>query len=179
MFFSLLNLKTTYDNRFTVLEDHGPFELRFYQRMMCAKVSIPGTYEEALRDGTQYLIDYIQGNNFKVLHIKNHGHLFHVHKPNSWDVGLILPHDLSPNSVPKPINRMVKIEEVLPGKVAVLRFKGNLTPKIIERRAEDLRKWLHFRKLNASGPLRVAHNDSIFPFSFLKTNEVQMDVGLT
>lgn len=175
MFLSLLNLKAAVDTRFTVLAGQGPFELRYYQRMVCAKVNLPGTYEDAVKNGMQYLLDYIGGNNFKVLQIKNYGHLFHIHKVNSWDVGLILPAEIS---APKPINRLIKIEELPPGKVATLRFNGPLNSEIIERRGEDLRKWLNFRHMNSNGPLTVARHDSLFPFSFLNVNEVQMEVGL-
>lgn len=162
-------------DRFTVLDEQGPFELRFYQRMICAKVNLPGSFEETLRKGMQYLIDYLSGNNFKVLQIKRPGHLFHIYKVNSWDIGMVLPAEISP---PKPINRMIKIEELPPAKMATLRFNGPVNSEIIERRGEDLKKWLTFRRMNPLGPLLVAQHDSFLPFSFLKTNEVQMEVGI-
>lgn len=174
MFLSLLNLKSAADTRFTVLAGQGPFELRYYQRMVCAKVNLQGPYEEAVKNGMQYLRDYLSGNNFKVLQIKNYGHLFHINKVNSWDVGLILPAEIS---APKPINRLIKIEELPAGKVATLRFNGPVNPEIIERRGADLRKWLNFRNMISNGPLKLAQHDSLFPFSFLQMNEVQMEVG--
>ncbi len=175
MLLSFLSLKPMAETRYTVLGEQGPFELRYYPKMVCAKVSVPGTYEEALKLGKKQLMDYISGNNFKVVHIKNYGELFQEHKVNFWDVGLILPADLV---APKPINRLVKIEEVLPGKVATLKFKGPVTPKIIERRGEDLKKWLNFKHLKVNGPLRVTLAESLFPISLFRTNEVQMDVEL-
>lgn len=177
MIMSLLNLKVADDSRFTVISNQGPFELRYYQKMICARVSVPGAYEEAISNGMKLLFDYIKGNNFKVHQIKNYGHLLHVHKVNSWDVGLILPADLTAAAVPKPINRLIKIEELPPGKVASLRFGGPTSHKIFERRGEDLKKWLKFKGLSHDGPVKIAEHDYPFPLSFLKVNEVQMDVG--
>ena len=42
MLLSLLNLKLAPNERFAVLANQVPFELRYYQRLVCASFNVPG-----------------------------------------------------------------------------------------------------------------------------------------
>lgn len=176
MFMSLLNWKAQEEARFTLLHCQGPFEIRQYQRMICAKISVTGSFEEALANGINHLNDYLEGNNFRVDKIINHGPYFQIHKVNHWDIGLILPPEMKIVNAPKPINRMIKIEELLPGRVGVLRFKGHTSRELFHRRGEELKKWLNFKGLNGNGPVRISRHDLTVPLPFFRHNEVHIDV---
>lgn len=176
MFMSLLNWKAQEESRFTLLAAQGPFELRSYQRMVCAKIAVTGSFEEALANGISHLNDFIEGNNFKVDKILNHGPFFQIHKVNHWEIGLILPTDMKLGTVPKPINRMIKIEELVPGRVGVLRFKGHTSRENFHRKGEELKKWLNYKGLSAQGPVRISRHDLTLPLPFFRHNEVHMDV---
>jgi hypothetical protein len=49
--------------KYDVIETHGAIELRDYDPMIVAKVSVPGDREKAIGDGFRLIADYIFGNN--------------------------------------------------------------------------------------------------------------------
>lgn len=176
MFLSLLNWKAQEEARFSLQYNQGPFEIRMYQRMVCASISLTGTFEESLANGIRQLSDYLEGNNFKVSKIQNCGPYFQIHKVTSWDIGLILPRSFTVMNAPKPINRLIRIEEINPVKVGVLRFKGNTSKEVFFRKGDELMRWLNFKGISPNGPLRIARHDLSIPLPFFRNNEMHMDV---
>lgn len=175
MFPSLLRPKIDEDLRFTRLTSHGPYEVRLYQKMWSAKVSIQGEFNEAFKEGCQLLIDYIEGNNFKVARIGRPTSFFQVHKSSTWDIGMILPKTFTALNTPKPINRMVKIEELSPGKVGVLRYRGKTSRDIFHQKGDELAHWLLGRGLRTNGPLKV-NLDNLMPLNYFKNNEIHVEI---
>lgn len=175
LFSSLLHWRATEELRFTRLASHGPYEVRMYQKMWCAKVSIQGEFDDAFNDGCQLLTDYIEGNNFKVARIKQPTSFFQIHKVSMWDIGIILPMSFTANNIPKPINRMVRIEELNPGKVGVLRYRGKTSGDIFHQKGEELTHWLFAKGFRPNGPLKVSLDHNM-PLNYLKNNEIQMEI---
>lgn len=172
---SLLNFKTQEEARYTTLNCQGPFEIRLYQRFVCARMSLSGPYEEIIRIGTRYLQEYLEGNNFKVERIENVGCPFQVMKDKTWELGMILPSSFNLFNAPKPINRMIRISEIAPAKIGSLSFKGHQSRELFLRRGEELKRWLDFKKLQVKGPLRVMKvSSSSLPF--LRNYEVQFEL---
>ncbi len=171
---SLLNFKTQEEAPYTVLGMQGPFEIRLYQRFVCARMSLSGPYEEIIRIGNKYLQEYLEGNNFKVEKIDDSGCSFQIMKDKSWELGIILPSSFSIYNTPKPINRMIRISEVAPAKMGSLSFKGQLSRELFIRRGEELKRWLDFKNLHGRGPLRVMKVNSSLPF--IRNYEVQFEL---
>ncbi len=175
LFSSLLRLKTTENLRFRRLTSHGPYEVRLYQKMWSAKVSIRGEFQDAFKDGCRLLTEYIEGNNFKMSRIGNVTSFFLVNKISSWDVGIILPITFTAVNTPKPINRMVRIEELNSGKVGVLRYRGKTSGEIFHQKCDELTHWLSSRGSRPNGPLKVTL-DTLMPLNYLKQNEIHMEI---
>lgn len=173
---SLLNWKAQEEARFTLMMSQGPFEVRLYQKLLCARVSLEGSFDEAIKNGMKHITEYLEGTNFKVERILRAGPCFHLNKVDQWDVGMILPPELDILSVPKPISRLIKIEEWSPCTVGVLRFRGGVTPEIFHRKGEELKRWIKRRGLNSHGPLRVSRNDFLLQLPFFRPNEVHLDI---
>jgi hypothetical protein len=176
MFLSLLNWKSQEDLRYTLLTSQGPFELRLYQRLLSAKVVVDGNYDEALKKGQDILNDYAEGNNFKVDKIINFGPCYQEKLRDSWEISFNLPSNYTKTTLPFPINRIVRIEEIAPVKTGVLRFNGEPTIETFLRRGEELKKWLTTKGWVAKDNLRILRSDSTIPVSFLRSNEVHIDV---
>lgn len=176
MFMSLLNWRAQEESRYTLIGCQGPFEMRAYQRMVCAKIAVTGSFEEALAMGINHLNDYTEGNNFKVDRILNYGPFFQIHQSNHWEIGLILPPSYKLATAPKPINRMVKIEEINSGRVGVLRFKGHTSRENFHRKGEELKRWITHKGLESSGPVRISRHDLTVPLPFFRHNEVHVDI---
>ncbi|MFP5385507.1 MAG: heme-binding protein [Bacteriovoracia bacterium] len=152
---SLFNWKGEAFERFTVLCSQGPFELRLYHRMLCGRVRTGGSQEDALKKGTTYLKDYINGNNFRVSKITNNGNFFYTKHGNLWETGVLLPPDMTLFNAPKPINRLVKIDELPPARVAVLKSVGKYSLSLFERKASELEKWIHYKGYDRKDSFRV------------------------
>ena len=177
MFGSLLNLRPLDHHRFSVLRNQGPFELRLYQKMVCAKVLMSGSFQEVVKVGMHHLYQYLEGNNFKVSKILHHGPYFQTHRSNAWEIGIILPAELELMTAPKPINRIIRIEEVPVQKVAALRYSGEISSERVIRKGEELKRWLWKNQLAVGGPLRFVRNDLGPSLAFLRQSEVLLDVA--
>lgn len=173
---SLLNLNALEENRYTVLTSQGPFEVRFYPRMTCAKIALPGDFKAVLKEGLFHLEEYLSGNNFKVTKIECNSPYFHSDKVSAIEVGIILPSSMNAMNAPKPINRFVKIEEIPPGRVGVLKFKGSPDETIYQRRSEELKKWLSHKGFFHSGPYRGLRLEFGLDIPFYRQNEVHFDL---
>lgn len=172
---SLLNLKIPVAERYSVLQVQGPFEVRLYQRMVCAKMSLTGPYEDILKIGSRYLSEYFDGNNFKVEKVESTGCLFQVMRENGLELGVILPANVTISNAPQPINRMIRINELPTAKVASLSFRGTQSHELFTRRGEELKRWLDFKGIQVKGPLRVMRvTSSTMPF--LRNYEVQFEI---
>lgn len=173
-FLSLLNFKLGEEVIENFSTRQGPFEVRMNPRMICAKISIPNYESSSLSSSLKILGEYLDGNNFRVEMIQRHNSHFQTFKTNSVEVGYILCPSLKMADVPKPISRLIKIEECLSTRVGVLKFKGGADVDKIHRRGEELRKWLHHRGWKYYGPLTFTTDN--FLISNLRTNEVQIDL---
>lgn len=176
-FWTLLNVKQPEVEKFSLIEHQGPFEIRLYPRLVKAIVPVTGSREEGFKEGVSLLNDFLSGSNFRVERLTSFGPCFQrkVGADNEWEVGFVLPSFLSPDDVPTPINRHIRIEESLPVKVGTLRFKTPLDDVIVSRRAEELTKWMLMRGYRPVGEPRSVHHEFILPLPFLRNNEVQID----
>lgn len=172
---SLLNFKIQEDAQYSVLSSQGPFEIRLYQRFVCARMSLSGPYDEIMKIGSKYIQEYLEGNNFKVEKIDYPGCFFQIMKDKCWELGIILPSNFTIYNAPKPINRMIRITEIPSAKIGCLSFKGHLSHDLFVKRGEELKRWLDFKKNQVKGPLRVMKVSS-FSLPFLRNYEVQFEL---
>jgi hypothetical protein len=176
IFLSLLQWKAQDEARFSTLTELGPFEIRLYQRLFCAKLPVKGPFEEAFHQGVAELNDYIEGCNFKVEKIPNAGPYFHSLSQESWELGVILPSGFLAEDWPLPINRKIRLMEIPPGRVSVLRFKGTISKELILRKQAELQRWLNLKGLRPFGQLRVYRHDLTLPVPFFRHNELHLDI---
>src|SRR5690606_25781714 len=107
--------------------------------------------------------------------IENSGCFYQVMKENLWELGILLPQGLSIPSAPKPINKTVRITEIPSGRFGTMKFKGDLKPELIQRKGEELKKWLDFKGLRNKGPLRIMSLSKL-PLPFVRNYEVQLEL---
>lgn len=172
---SIFNLRVTGESRYSLLTSQGPFEIKLYERMTSASMSLTGPYEEVMSIGTRYIKEYLEGNNLKVERIEGPGCFFQRMKDSIWELGILLPSGLNVHSAPKPINKMIRITELPPGRFGTLKFKGELSPELIVRKGEELKKWLDFKGLKIRGPLRIMKLAAL-SLPFTRNYEVQFEL---
>lgn len=170
---SLISLKLPEEERYSVIDSQGPFEIRFYRRLACAKVFVPGDLSFAYSQGRKHLEDYLGGSNFRVEKITATPFYFLQKCFNGWEAGVVLN---TFEDVPRPINRLVKLTEFFPGKVGVLKFNGDISEEFVEKRKTDLVKWLNFRNYKSISDIRLFYKDSLVTFPFERTKEVHINL---
>lgn len=172
---SIFNLRASGESRYSLLTSQGPFEIKLYERMISASMSLTGPYEEVMSIGTRYIKEYLEGNNLKVERIDSPGCFYHRMRDSIWDLGVLLPTGFNVHSTPKPINKMIRITELPPGRFGTLKFKGDLSPGLIARKGEELKKWLDYKGLSTRGPLRIMRLGA-FSIPFVRNHEVQFEL---
>ena len=172
---TLLNFKTPGSEKYSVITEQGPFELRLYHRMICASITLTGPFNEIFKMGIRYLDEYRNGNNFKVKKIDEVDYFFQMMKENTVEIGLIFPVGMTFSVIPKPINHTIRLKELAPAKFATLRFKGHESNELFIRRAQDLKKWIEYRNLKIKGHLRVMKISSA-SLPFARNYEVQFEI---
>jgi hypothetical protein len=156
---SLLNFKTPATEKYSVVSEQGPFELRLYHRMNCASMSLTGPFNEIFKMGIHYLDEYRNGNNFKFEKIDEVDYFFQMMKENTVEIGFFFPVGMTFTTIPKPINRTIRLKELGPAKFATLRFKGHESNELFIRRAQDLKKWIEYQNLKMPGKASKIQSD--------------------
>lgn len=176
LFDSLLNFRLLEEGAYNTVTSQGPFEIRQYRRLAFAKILINGDFSEALKEGKKHLQDYLEGSNFRAEKVPFTPFYFQKESENGWDIGVILNAEKISTDIARPINRHIKLDDLPPGKVAVLKCKGEVTQEFFIRKIEELRKWILFKNYRPLTGARLLYNDSLITLPFHRTKEVHLDL---
>jgi hypothetical protein len=165
-----MSLPTNY----RILEIQDSFEVREYDNLLAAKVTIPGTFETGYRKGREQLMSYFNGENYKKVKI-NYSPIYVLSsRVEGWEVSCILPKEFNVLGVPRPIGENIRFEEIKSRHVAVHRFKGKLSYYDLMKKTEELKSWAEEVNLVLSRFERIAvYRSSFFPL--IRNNEIQID----
>lgn len=175
---SLLNLKGLEESRYTLLGSQGPYEVRLYQRSTLAKVSVPGSFsfQDAFMEGKNLLQEYLQGSNLRLEKVPHGQVFFQSSRQNEWEVGVMLNFLRVTSEIPRPVNRLIRLEEFPPAKMAVLRCNNISTSEVYYQREEELRRWINLKCYQERGEAKLIHLNSGLPLPFLKDKEISIHV---
>lgn len=176
LFDSLLNFRLLEEGAYSTITSQGPFEVRHYRRVAFARILIEGDFSEALIEGKKHLQDYLEGSNFRVEKVPFTPFYFQKESERGWEIGVILNAEKISTNIPRPINRHIKLDELPPGRVGVLRCKGEVTHDFFIRKTEELRKWIQFKNYRPLTGPRLLYNDSLITLPFHRTKEVHLDL---
>lgn len=95
---------------------------------------------------------------------------------NIHRISFVMPAEYTMDTLPKPNDKRIKIEEVKEQKMAALRFKGRVKEKLANEKIEELKKWLSKEKLIPKSNFMVAqYNHPAVP-GFLRRNEILVEI---
>ena len=164
--------------KYKVLKSDDEFQIRFYNEFTIAKVNIQGNQKESLRNGFIPLVRYIgakfrNGEKIKmtvpVMQIKNK-------KEEDWDVLFFMPSRYSLDSLPKPKNKIIKLDKIPERYVAVVKFIGKVSETVLEKNRVALLDWIRKMNYQPDGEIFYSfYNDPLTP-GFLRKNEVAVTV---
>ncbi|HWI40504.1 MAG TPA: heme-binding protein [Verrucomicrobiae bacterium] len=170
------------------------YEVRSYDPLVVAEASVPPESGDPLSDGFRMLFAYITGANSgtrqipmtaPVLQEKRPGENIPMTAPvirekrvgGSPVVAFVLPADLTVDTAPLPTDPRIRLRPVPSRRVAVVRFSGYASDRIMEEKREKLRGMLERDALKPEGDFIEAYYNPPWTPPFMRRNEVMVEVA--
>lgn len=193
-FLNLFGVRIEQNPAHTVLFAEGKYEIRQYAPMVVARTSVVGDYKQASGEGFRRLVGYITGDNAgksklsmtAPVTVQNQADAKKIamtapvtlqNQGNAWQMEFILPRGFTLESAPVPTNPEVTLSLKPMVTTASLRFSGALSPDKVSAKTEELRVWLREKGYTVRGNAYAAGYDSPFTPSFLRRNEVHIEIA--
>lgn len=174
----------------TILKD-GTFEVRDYPALVVAEVAVSGHQKEAASKGFRLLAGYIFGGNKRRQSIAMTAPVAQepgsekiamtapvtqIDNAGTWTVRFTMPSGYTLDTLPEPIDPKVRLRELPPERVAVLRFSGLAGEKDVAAKSAELIEQTAAHHLRSSGQVSLAQYNPPWTLWFLRRNEVMIPV---
>jgi len=175
----------------TVLRE-GAFEVRDYQALVVAEVTVSGDQKEAANRGFRLLAGYIFGGNKRrqsiamtapvaqaptSQKIAMTAPVTQTGSANEWVVSFTMPSSYSMETLPEPNDPKVRLRPVPPARFAVLKFSGLAGKGDVALKTAELEKLVQTHQLRAIGPASLAQYNPPWTPWFMRRNEVMLPVA--
>jgi hypothetical protein len=180
--------KQAYD----VVRSYGEFELRRYAPYIVAEVSVQAPFEDAGNAAFRTLLGYISGQNRSATKVamtapvlQQPSERIEMTAPvqqretaeGEFAVAFVLPSSLTLETAPVPTSPDVRLSQ-RPGVLAAARrYRGGWSRAAFERHRDELENAVRAAGLVRIGPETWARFDPPFMPSFLRRNEVVLEVS--
>jgi effector-binding domain-containing protein len=182
----------------------GSIEIRQYEPMIVAEVTMTGDRKQAINQGFKVLADYIFGNNITKSNIKMTAPVSQqsskkiamtapvIQQQNSkiamtapvtqqgnkdsWTIRFMMPSQYTIDSLPKPQDKRITIKTIPAMKVAAIRFSGMSTQKNIQSHKKELRTYLSKHVIESISEPSYAFYNPPWTLPFLRRNEVMIQI---
>ena len=175
---------------YDVVQQHDGWELRRYPAHVVAETVVRGaSFEEAGNRAFRSLAGYIGGDNKASRSIAMTAPVVQSSEKiamtapvlqqrggEGFVVAFVLPAEITEADAPLPTNPDVTLRRVPAHLVAALRFSGRWTHESWEKHRDDLLAKVSAAGLTVQGEPRFARFDPPIMPSFLRHNEVQLEV---
>jgi hypothetical protein len=167
----------------------GAYEVRDYQPVVAAEVSVTGDQRAAARKGFRLLAGYIFGGNKRRQSIamtapvaqERTGEKIAMTAPvtqtqsdGEWVVRFSMPGAYSLETLPEPPK--VKLRAVAPARFAVIRFSGLVSRANVEAKTAELVDFAKAHHLRTMGSASLAQYNPPWTPWFMRRNEVMIEV---
>ena len=179
---------------YRVVKEYEDFELRRYAAFLIAATEVQGEFDAAGNRGFRILFDYISGNNEQaeaiamtapvgqrakgekiamtapVSQVKADG------SPNLYSISFVVPGEYTLETVPRPRDPRVRIQQVPSRLVAVRRYSGRWRIANYRENESFLLQAVANAGLQTVGEPEYARYNSPFKPWFMRRNEVMIEV---
>ncbi|MEY4312483.1 MAG: hypothetical protein RLZZ571_1253 [Actinomycetota bacterium] len=164
--------------RYTLLKRFANFELRHYPDFVLVQIESDGDFARAGSSAFNPLVRYISGANLSQKKISMTAPVIQeTIAPQRHLVSFVLPESLEIDQIPVPSNGKLTTKLVKAHDVAALKFSGGWSQKSFESKTEELLKALRNENIQTVGSFYVARFDPPWKPSFLRHNEVLIDLA--
>ena len=180
--------------KYNLIEKSGKLELRAYEPMIIAEVSVDGSMDSASGRGFRLIADYIFGNNTasdgdyekismtapvtmevqpkESEKIAMTTPVTVAQEGEQWRMHFVMPAEYTMQTLPKPNNPQVNVREIPEQNYAAIRFSGFSGAAKVDRKTKELLAWMTEKGLEPIGTPELArYNPPITP-PFFRRNEV-------
>ena len=180
--------QTTPEPTYTIEQQEGAFEVRRYDPMIIAEVTVTGPRDKAINAGFRLLADYIFGNNTSAGKIAMTAPVIQqaasekiaMTAPvlqegvadNEWRVQFVMPPGSNMEALPKPNNKHVRLFQAPAQRAAVLRFSGLSSEKTIAAQSATLAETIKAKGLAVEGNWSLARYDPPWTLPWWRRNEI-------
>ena len=162
---------------YTVIEQQKPFEIRRYEPMLIAEVTVNGNRKKAATKGFKLLADYIFGNNQSQIDMAMTAPVQQQQSEDSWVISFVMHSSFSLNTIPAPANDLIAIKQFPEKTFAVIQFSGWNSDRNVFKNEGRLREFLRKNKLNPIGNPTFAFYDPPFKLPMFRRNEVMLEIS--
>ena len=189
--------------QYQVLLKESNFELRAYQPMLIAEVSVQGTMSQASGVGFRLIADYILGNNEDPS--KRQSQKIAMTAPvtieadlsekismtapvtiqsesteaNSWKLFFVMPKQYSLENIPKPKNHQIQLVQIPAQQLAVITFSGLVSQEKFDLKTAELLKWAAAKSYKVVGQPQLSRYNPPWTLPFLRRNEVWVKLDIS
>ena len=156
------------------LRKDGNFEVRHYDSMIIAEVTVAGERYTAINNGFRILADYIFGDNLEQDKIAMTAPVMQeaISNADKWKVRFVMPQEYTYNSLPKPNDTQIEFIEVPAHRAAVVQFSGFNTDSNLRQHQAQLMDWLYKEKITVVGQPVFAFYNPPWTLPFMRRNEI-------
>ena len=167
-------IAVTEQQKYDVVRNLGKVELRRYAPCVMADIVVRGDYRRATYEGFGPLVTYISRNDIAMTApVVQEGT-----GNESWRVSFVMPTGTHLSTLPRPANQQVTLREVPEHLAAALRFSGLATRRDVAGKEHELLEILRMEGLTPTSAVRVARFDPPWTPSFMRHNELVVDVAV-
>lgn len=187
--------------KYSVVEQSGDFELRVYEPMIVAEVTVSGSMDDAGSAGFRLIADYIFGNNTSQKNTQNgdsekismtapvtmeaasaESQKISMTAPvtmeqqeGEWRVHFVMPGEYTMETLPTPNNDRVQLRKMPEKTYAVIRFSGFAGSEKVADKTTALLNWMKEQGLSPVGEPEMARYNPPWTLPFLRRNEVMIE----
>ncbi len=175
--------------KYQVILSEGNFEIRDYAPMIVAKTDVFGERKAAINEGFRVIADYIFGNNGPKKNVAMTAPVIQQQKismtapvtqqgsAGQWTVRFVMPAAYTMDTLPKPNNNAVVLEQVPGKRFAVIRFSGLSSEASLKDHTAELSAFILDKKLKILSEPSYAFFNPPWTLPFLRRNEVMIEIA--
>ncbi len=186
----LLGIRLGEEPIYDLLKSDGDFEVRKYDSLTLASITLNQEYDLAMEEGLRRLSGYIYGQNSSQQEMKTWdarsqereelSMIYPVLRERSeagWTISFVLPRHLTLTTAPRPEDTAIYLHRESPRFMATLRYGGHNDLDKFESKTRELQDWLsQNREFRVVSSFRCAEYDGPLTIPFLRRNEVLVRV---
>lgn len=156
--------------KYEVIESNDKIEVRQYQPMVIAEVTVKEDRKRAATKGFRLLADYIFGNNIDMTAPVEQ-------KPDgdAWKISFFMPSKYNIDELPTPNNELVTLKQIPQKKFVVIRFSGVNSDSNLQKHIYMLKLYVAENNISVNN-MKYAFYSTPFTLPAFRRNEILMEI---